>query len=135
MPSQKSDRIKALQASGKQVAFIGDGINDAPAIATANVGIAIGTGTEVAASAADVVLISGNLNLVPTAIRLAQAVLGNIHQNLFWAFAYNIILIPVAAGILTPFTGWSLTPMLAATAMSLSSIFVVSNAWRLHRFR
>jgi|LakMenEpi03Aug12_release.lakeMendotaPanAssembly.Ray.scaffolds.fasta_scaffold21147_4 Cu+-exporting ATPase len=135
MPSQKSDRIKALQASGKQVAFIGDGINDAPAIATANVGIAIGTGTEVAASAADVVLISGNLNLVPTAIRLAQAVLANIHQNLFWAFAYNIILIPVAAGILTPFTGWSLTPMLAATAMSLSSIFVVSNAWRLHRFR
>lgn len=135
MPSQKSDLIKALQATGKQVAFIGDGINDAPAIASANVGIAIGTGTEVAASAADIVLISGNLNLVPTAIRLAQAVLTNIHQNLFWAFAYNIILIPVAAGILTPFTGWSLTPMLAAAAMSLSSIFVVSNAWRLHRFR
>ncbi|MFN7734767.1 MAG: heavy metal translocating P-type ATPase [Pirellula sp.] len=135
MPSQKSDRINTLQASGKQVAFIGDGINDAPAIASANVGIAIGTGTEVAASAADVVLISGNLTLVPTAIRLAKAVLANIHQNLFWAFAYNIILIPVAAGILTPITGWSLTPMLAAAAMSLSSIFVVGNAWRLHRFR
>jgi len=134
MPDQKSDRIKTLQASGKQVAFIGDGINDAPAIATANVGIAIGTGTEVAASAADIVLISGNLNLVPTAIRLAKAVLVNIHQNLFWAFAYNIVLIPVAAGILTPFTGWSFTPMLAAAAMSLSSIFVVGNAWRLHRF-
>jgi Cu+-exporting ATPase len=113
---------------------VGDGINDAPALASAQVGVGLGTGTEVAVSAADVVLISGNLLGVPTAIRLARALMRNIRMNLLWAFAYNILLIPVAAGLLVPINGWTLTPMLSAIAMSFSSIFVVGNALRLRRF-
>jgi Cu+-exporting ATPase len=134
LPDQKADLLQAWQRNGFATAFVGDGINDAPALASAQVGVGLGTGTEVAVSAADVVLISGNLLGVPTAIRLARALMRNIRMNLLWAFAYNILLIPVAAGLLVPINGWTLTPMLSAIAMSFSSIFVVGNALRLRRF-
>jgi Cu+-exporting ATPase len=132
MPGEKAARIEALRDQGV-TAFVGDGLNDGPALATADIGLAIGTGTDVAIEAADVVLVSGDLGGVSRAITLSRATMRTIRQNLFWAFAYNVALIPVAAGVLYPFTGMLLSPMLAAGAMALSSVFVVSNALRLRR--
>ncbi len=135
LPDQKVEVIKKLQATHGAVAFVGDGINDAPALAQAEVGLAIGTGTDIAIESADVVLMSGDLNGVAHAIALSRATLGNIRQNLFWAFAYNAALIPVAAGVLYPVNGVLLSPIFAAGAMALSSVFVLGNALRLKRFR
>ena len=133
LPEGKAQAVAELQAGGRRVAFVGDGINDAPALAQADVGVAIGTGTDVAVETADVILMSGDLRGVPNAIALSRAVIRNIKLNLFWAFAYNIVLIPVAAGVLSHW-GLSLSPMLAAAAMGLSSVFVLSNALRLRGF-
>ncbi|WP_306119277.1 MULTISPECIES: heavy metal translocating P-type ATPase [unclassified Roseitalea] len=134
LPDGKVDAVRRLKAEHGTLAFVGDGINDAPALAEADIGIAIGTGTDIAIEAADVVLMSGSLKGVPNAIALSKATLANIRQNLFWAFAYNTALIPVAAGVLYPAFGLLLSPMLAAGAMALSSVFVLGNALRLRRF-
>ncbi len=133
LPNQKADEVERLQTRGQRVAFVGDGINDAPALARADVGVAIGTGTDIAIEAGDVILMSGDLRGIPKAIELARKTLRTIHGNFFWAYAYNVVLIPVAAGALYPFTGLLLNPMLAAGAMSLSSIFVITNSLRLRK--
>lgn len=135
LPANKVEALNALQSEHGPLAFVGDGINDAPALATAEVGIAIGTGTDVAIEAADVVLMSGDLRGVVNALTLSRATMRNIHQNLTWAFGYNVLLIPVAAGGLYPFGGPLLSPALAAGAMALSSVFVLSNALRLRRLK
>ena len=135
LPADKAQVVADLQAKGLKVAMVGDGINDAPALAQADVGLAIGRGTDVAIESADMVLMGSDLISVATAIKLSQATIRNIKENLFWAFAYNVLGIPVAMGVLHLFGGPLLNPMLAGAAMSFSSVSVIVNALRLRRFK
>ncbi len=135
LPDAKAQEVQRLQATGKRVAMVGDGINDAPALAQADIGMAMGTGTDIAMETADCTLVSGDLRSIVTAIQLSRRTMRTIKQNLFWAFIYNVVGIPLAAGVVYPVFGVLLSPVFAAAAMAMSSVSVLSNSLRLRRFR